>query len=134
MPKPKLAIRVELQRGRLGPGKVELLERIGSSGSLAAAAREMDMSYKRAWELLAVTNELFGREVAIAHPGRNTSGATELTPFGRRLIQSYRVLEGQLEAAATPVLRQLERWSVQAHGRTAAASRKRSLAIKRRKS
>lgn len=33
----------------LGPGKADLLEAIGRTGSISAAAREMGMSYLRAW-------------------------------------------------------------------------------------
>lgn len=88
-----LTLRVELEHGRLGPGKVELLEHIGRTGSLAAAARAMQMSYKRAWELLAATNELFAEAVTVSHPGRNVEGATELTPAGERVIALYRALE-----------------------------------------
>jgi len=34
---------------RIGPGKAKLLESIRDTGSISAAAREMGMSYKRAW-------------------------------------------------------------------------------------
>ena len=36
----------------LGPGKARLLEAVGETGSIAAAARAMDMSYRRAWLLV----------------------------------------------------------------------------------
>ncbi|MCX7889660.1 MAG: molybdenum-binding transcriptional regulator, partial [Rhodobacteraceae bacterium] len=45
---PGLRIRVDFgAAGLMGPGKAELLERIGRTGSIAAAGREMGMSYKR---------------------------------------------------------------------------------------
>ena len=37
---------------RIGPGKAKLLESIRDTGSISAAARDMGMSYKRAWLLL----------------------------------------------------------------------------------
>ena len=57
---PHLSIRIDFdQEGRLGPGKVALLERIASEGSISAAGRSMNMSYKRAWELVAEINQSF---------------------------------------------------------------------------
>jgi len=48
---------------RIGPGKAKLLESIRDSGSISAAARDMGMSYKRAWVLLDSINKAFGIEV-----------------------------------------------------------------------
>jgi molybdate transport system regulatory protein len=93
MPRPALFLRVELGSGRLGPGKVALLEHIRDSRSLAAAARAMGMSYKRAWELRAALNAMFDEPVAVTHPGRNVAGATELTPFGERVVALFRAVE-----------------------------------------
>ena len=46
---PRLRVRIDLAPGSwMGPGKAELLERIQRNGSIAAAGREMGMSYKRA--------------------------------------------------------------------------------------
>jgi molybdate transport system regulatory protein len=42
---------------RIGPGKAKLLESIRDTGSISAAAREMGMSYKRAWLLLDSMNQ-----------------------------------------------------------------------------
>ena len=54
---PHLSIRIDFDdEGRLGPGKVALLERIAREGSISAAGRAMNMSYKRAWELVAEIN------------------------------------------------------------------------------
>ena len=101
MPQPAhLKLRIELARGHLGPGKIELLENIVSEGSLAAAARAMQMSYKRAWELLAATNDIFNEPVAVTRPGRNTEGSTQLTPLGERVIALYRGVERRATRAA----------------------------------
>ena len=82
-----------MEHGQLGRGKVELLEHIAETGSLAAAARAMNMSYKRAWQLLGETNQLFAEAVTVSHPGRNVEGATALTPFGHRVVALYRAIE-----------------------------------------
>jgi molybdate transport system regulatory protein len=105
----RFSFRIELPRGRLGHGKIELLEHVARTGSLAAAARAMNMSYRRAWELLTITNQMFDDAVATTHPGRNITGATEVTAFGLRLITNYRRLEQRLAKAACTMLEQLGR-------------------------
>jgi molybdate transport system regulatory protein len=106
-PPARLTFRIDFEGGRLGHGKVELLEHIARSGSLSAAARAMDMSYRRAWQLLAAMNAMFDVPVTVTHPGRNTSGATEVTPFGARLIADYRRLEARLVKAAAPTIERI---------------------------
>lgn len=104
---PSLSVRIDFSAGRLGPGKVALLEAIGRLRSLAAAARELDMSYKRAWNLLTVLNTMFDHPVAMAHPGRNRDGSTDLTPFGARVVALYRAVEQRAERAARAALAEL---------------------------
>ncbi|HUL65002.1 MAG TPA: ModE family transcriptional regulator [Burkholderiaceae bacterium] len=106
-PAPRLSIRIVLGADKLGPGKVALLEEIGRLRSLAAAARALGMSYKRAWELLAMLNAMFEYPVAIAHPGRNLDGSTELTQFGERVIALYRAVERRAAGAASAGLDEL---------------------------
>jgi molybdate transport system regulatory protein len=103
----RLALRIKLEHGHLGRGKVELLEHIAETGSLAAAARAMQMSYKRAWELLAETNRLFAEPVALSHPGRNVEGATSLTPFGLRVIALYRAIERRATQSTAAAMAEL---------------------------
>ena len=102
-----LTLRVELERGWLGHGKIELLEHIARTGSLAAAARAMQMSYKRAWELLAATNELFTEPVSVSLPGRNVEGSTQLTSFGKRVVALYRAIESRATRAANAAVQEL---------------------------
>jgi len=43
---PALSVRIDLdaRSGRIGPGKIELLEQIHEHGSISAAGRAMEMS------------------------------------------------------------------------------------------
>ena len=127
MPRPALFLRVELGSGRLGPGKVALLEHIRDSRSLAAAARAMGMSYKRAWALLAALNAMFDEPVAVSHPGRNVAGATELTPFGERVIALFRAVERGAAQATAAAVQELSDASRRApRGRAPAPARRRA--------
>jgi molybdate transport system regulatory protein len=77
----------------LGPGKVELLEAIGRTGSISAAGRDMGMSYRRAWLLVSALNEMFGRVLVSTSPGGAGGGGAEVTEFGRAVIEAYRVAD-----------------------------------------
>jgi molybdate transport system regulatory protein len=99
MPK-SLTVRFRVDFGRhcsIGIGKIELLEGIASSGSLSQAARQMRMSYRRAWLLLADMNLSFDEPVARASIGGRGGGGAILTAFGERLVAGYRQMESGLQ-------------------------------------
>jgi molybdate transport system regulatory protein len=79
----------------LGHGRVELLEYIGQTGSLAAAARRMDMSYMRAWTLVKSLNSWFRTPLVRVIRGGPAGGGANLTRMGRQVIALYRRLEQQ---------------------------------------
>jgi molybdate transport system regulatory protein len=74
----------------VGPGKVDLLEAIQSSGSISAAARERGMSYRRAWLLIDTMNRCFRQPVVEAVVGGTRGGGARLTPTGERIVHHYR--------------------------------------------
>ena len=91
---PHLSIRIDFDsEGRLGPGKVALLERIAREGSISAAGRSMNMSYKRAWELVTEINRSFEEPLVNAQTGGRAGGGAVLTERGRELIRHYRAIE-----------------------------------------
>jgi molybdate transport system regulatory protein len=102
---PELVLRLKLGDGILGPGKVELLERIARLGSISSAARDMRMSYRQAWMLVETMNRKFREPVVrTAQGGRGGGGAT-LTPTGRRVVECYHSLVSRLEKLAAKELR-----------------------------
>lgn len=87
-------LRIDLAPGSsIGPGKIALLEHIEASGSLSQAARELGMSYRRAWLLLDDLNHALGEPVSTASIGGAGGGGARLTDFGRKLIAAYREVE-----------------------------------------
>lgn len=101
MSKTTVRFRVDLgSHGPVGPGKIALLERIGESGSLSQAARDLKMSYKRAWQLLNSLNESFKHPVVVTAIGGQRGGGANLTEFGRTLIRSYRSFDAAIQAHA----------------------------------
>ncbi|MBM3583935.1 MAG: LysR family transcriptional regulator [Alphaproteobacteria bacterium] len=94
MPLARLSLRIDLKPdGRLGPGKIALLERIDATGSISAAGRAMGMSYRRAWQLVDSLNQCFRESVVTTSQGGAAGGGAALTPFGRGLIERYRAME-----------------------------------------
>ena len=73
----------------LGEGKVRLLKAIEKTGSLSKAAKSINISYKRAWQLLDAVNKSSNRAVTINSVGGKGGGGTELTPFGKSLIEVF---------------------------------------------
>jgi len=91
---PRVRIRVDFsERCAVGPGKVALLEAIARVGSLSLAARELGMSYRRAWDLLADLNRSFESPLATTTVGGMQGGGARLTTQGRKLIREFRTLE-----------------------------------------
>ena len=105
----KLNIRIDfLPEGRVGPGKVELLERIGEYGSISAAGRSMKMSYKRAWELVSDINQSFEEPLVTAQTGGRAGGGAALTDRGVELIRHYRAIERKALSATAAHLKALQ--------------------------
>lgn len=89
----------------MGPGKADLVERIGRTGSISAAAREMGMSYRRAWQLVESLNGTFHEPVVTTAIGGTRGGGARVTPFGIKLVARFRAMEGKASAAIAADLR-----------------------------
>src|SRR5215204_1568956 len=104
MPKlepPTIRLRIDLSPdSALGPGKIALLERIEATGSLSQAARELGMSYRRAWLLLDDLNRMFADPATTTSVGGSGGGGARLTDLGREVVKAYREIEDAAEKAA----------------------------------
>lgn len=91
-----IKIRIDFDGERyIGHGRVQLLELIGQHGSIAKAAKAMDMSYKRAWYLMDEFNSMFADPLIERQHGGRGGGAAKLTPFGAELVRQYRDMEAK---------------------------------------
>jgi len=100
-----VTIRIDLPNGsRLGRGKVALLEALQRRQSISAAARDLGMSYRRAWTLIDDLNHAYGEPVVETFPGRSHGAGAALTPFGERLVAVYRAAERRCRKAAEAAL------------------------------
>ena len=101
MAKPTVGFPVDFATPcRVGPGKIALLEAIQRTGSLSQAARDLGMSYRRGWQLLASLNASFREPIVITATGGRRGGGARVTNFGRELISRYRAFEDDAQARA----------------------------------
>jgi len=95
------------ERIAVGPGKIALLEEIDRTGSLNAAAKQLDMSYRRAWLLLDELNRSLRRPAVDSAKGGHHGGGSTLTDAGRELVALYRGIEKKAEAGCRQEIRRL---------------------------
>jgi molybdate transport system regulatory protein len=106
---PALSVRIDLDsEGRIGPGKIQLLENIQQFGSISAAGRAMDMSYKRAWDLVDEINRICRQAAVERQTGGKNGGGAMLTPFGISLVSRYRKIERDAASAVRKELQALQ--------------------------
>jgi len=90
----RVRLRVAVDGGiALGPGRADLLEQIADTGSIVEAARNLEMSYMRAWTLVRDTNGWFREPLVVAERGGRRGGGAVLTETGRRVLGLYRAME-----------------------------------------
>lgn len=76
--------------------RIDLLEQIERTGSIAQAAKAVGMSYRAAWNAVDALRNLAGEPMVATHSGGSDGGGTHLTPAGQRLVHTHRlVLEHQ---------------------------------------
>jgi molybdate transport system regulatory protein len=85
-------------------GRAQLLEAVEATGSISAAARDLDMSYRHAWSMLRASEEHLGRPLLEKRKGGARGGGARLTPDGRQLLRKYRELEARLQALKSECL------------------------------
>ncbi|SAL01051.1 ModE family transcriptional regulator [Caballeronia ptereochthonis] len=98
----EVRFRMRITKGEtiaLGPGKVALLEAVRKHGSISAAARSLDMSYRRAWLLIDELNRSLQSPATLSEQGGQSGGGCVLTPVGENIIRLYRDVEARAEAA-----------------------------------
>ncbi|NQY06384.1 MAG: LysR family transcriptional regulator [Flavobacteriaceae bacterium] len=77
----------------LGEGRVKLLKEIEINNSLSKAAKEMNMSYKKAWRLIDEINTVAPEKVVESNIGGKNGGGSQITKYGKSLIKQYEQLK-----------------------------------------
>jgi len=110
--KSKVQLRLRVYRDdsiAIGPGKVQLLEAIAETGSISAAARQLGMSYRRAWLLVDEMNRALSSPAVNTAAGGAHGGGTALTTVGQKILLHYRAIENTARTAAAADIAALTR-------------------------
>lgn len=94
--------------GAIGPGKIALLEAIDRTGSISAAARSLEMTFRRAWFLVETMNTAFREPVVRTSVGGREGGGAGLTALGQEVVARYRRVQADARKAAAPHLAWLD--------------------------
>jgi molybdate transport system regulatory protein len=95
----RLKVWLEGEDGRvtLSDWRVSLLEAVGRHGSLVAAARELRVPHRTAWQRLHEMEERLGTRLVEASSGGATGGASHLTPAAEDLVRRFGALRAGLD-------------------------------------
>lgn len=100
-----LKLKLQLYCGEeiaMGPGKADLLDAIRAHGSISAAGRAMEMSYRRAWQLVDVMNRCWREPLVETFQGSSRQGGgAKVTAFGEAILAHYRALQDRLADASS---------------------------------
>ena len=81
----------------LGWGRIRLLENIRKTGSITNAAKEMDMSYRKAWELVKKMNEKAPKPLVVKIIGGKNGSGANLTNEGEKMIEKFYEIENEIK-------------------------------------
>jgi len=90
---------IEDENGKVlfGPGRLKILEAVVRHGSIHAAAKELEMSYRAVWGKIKNTEDLLGKPLLIRQIGGTSGGGSELTPLCKNLIEKFSSLQEHVE-------------------------------------
>lgn len=73
--------------------QVALLQAIEKTGSISAAAKEVGISYKTAWDRVDAINNMAPKPLVERAAGGAQGGGTSLTPYGQEIVQGFAALQ-----------------------------------------
>ena len=109
--KNRLELKLRILHGEeiaIGPGKIDLLEAILEYGSISGAARNMEMSYRRAWLLVDTMNRCFRQPLVETAAGGSKGGGAHVTETGKAVLKHYRDMQHKAEAAIQADFRKIQ--------------------------
>lgn len=83
----------------MGPGKSDLIAAIEATGSISRAAKQLGMSYRRAWTLVDTMNRCFKEPLVTTATGGDHGGGARVTDFGREVLRRFNAMQTKADAA-----------------------------------
>jgi len=81
----------------LGLGRVVLLEQIIKHGSITKGAAAINMSYRKAWQLVENMNKIANKPLVRKRLGGKNGGGAEVTAAGEKAIKTFYQLQKKVE-------------------------------------
>ncbi len=97
--KSKLWIEDENGEAVFGEGRLRILEAIEKHGSIHAASKELQMSYRALWGKIQTTERRLGQSLLQRQTGGIKGGGSVLTPFAKQIIERFKKMKGLTEKA-----------------------------------
>lgn len=79
----------------LGGDRISLLEKIDEHGSITKAAKAVGVSYKAAWDVINMINNLAEKPLVSRLTGGKGGGGTSLTAEGKRVLEQFRIIQAE---------------------------------------
>ena len=100
---------IEDQEGKVvfGSGRLKILDAVERHGSILAAAKEMNMSYRAVWGKIQATEVRLGQPLLHRKAGGARGGGSQLTPLGKALVERFRQLQKLTETTANGLFQDL---------------------------
>jgi molybdate transport system regulatory protein len=99
----KIWLSGEDDQGILGDGKWKILRAIEETGSLTAACKKLNLTYRRTWGDLKKIEQMLGFPLLEKSRGGAGGGASQLSPQGKKLVSAFdsfhRSVDGTIQRA-----------------------------------
>ena len=92
----------------LGKGPIQLLEGIIEHGSIAQAAKAMEMSYRKAWQLVKNMNQAAPTLLVEKQLGGKAGGGAKVTEAGQQVIKRYHLLTQKMDAFLEEINKEID--------------------------
>lgn len=96
----KVTVRIMGDKKAFGPGVAALLRGVRDCHSLQGAARQMDMSYSKAWTVIREAERIWGFPLTECRVGGKHGGGSVLTAQGQAVLQRYDDMTNAVKAVA----------------------------------
>lgn len=88
-PEYKIWLATKTGEGVLGDGKWKILKAINQAGSLVAACKTLDITYRRTWNDLKKVEKMLGFALLEKSRGGQDGGHSVLTEEGVKLVKAF---------------------------------------------
>ena len=106
---PSAEPRLRIICDTIGPGKSALLQSIAETHSISESARQLKMSYKRAWQLIEAMNHCFREPLVVSMTGGSKGGGSQLSLVGKQALALYNSIYAKSLKSGSRELRRLHR-------------------------